>query len=81
MIPLFRVHRYDKPFIRLARVQETDSKRTWIFTFTDPVHKYMQTIIVMKDLKDVAGAVENAVEKIYCEWKERIRYEEQPRRN
>lgn len=61
------------PVIRLMRVNQTDSGRTWIFTFCDPVHRFMQSAIVMKDIPDVAFAVEDLYERIWVSWQERIR--------
>lgn len=62
-----------KPIIRLGKVGETDSKRTWIFTFIEPRHKFIQSVIVMKDIQDVAYKMEEAYEKIYVSWQEKIR--------
>lgn len=61
------------PLVRLSRVDQTDSGRTWIFTFTDPAHRFMQSFVVAKDLPDVALAVEAAYEKIWASWRDRIR--------
>lgn len=68
---LLRVVPRDKPYIKLARVGETDSKNTWIFTFTDPIHKFMQSIIFPKTMP--AEAMESALEDLYVKWKEQIR--------
>lgn len=60
-----------KPYIKLMRVGETDSKRTWIFTFIDPIHKFMQSIIMAKDCP--GEAMEASWEDLHTKWAEQIR--------
>lgn len=57
-----------KPFMKLVRVGETDSKRTWIFTFCDPVHKLMQSVIISKELP--WQAMEESWGRLYMKWSE-----------
>lgn len=68
---IFSFQKGTQPVIRLMRVGETNTGRTWIFTFCDPVHKLMQSVIVAKDCP--AEAVEASYEKLYEKWKENIR--------
>lgn len=62
-----------KPCIKLAKVSETESKRTWIFTFVDPIHKFMQSVILVKDHGNPAEKMEAMMENIWVSWNDKIR--------
>lgn len=66
LVPLKRL-----PVIRLARVQETTSKMTWIFDFVDPIHKFAQSIIFPR--KGDPRALEAAYEALWCRWARAIK--------
>ena len=60
-----------KPFIKLGKVTETESKQTWIFTFVDPLHKFIQSIILVKT-DDAGEKMEAMMETLYCRWQDKI---------
>lgn len=66
LIPIKRA-----PVIRLARVQETSSGKTWIFDFIDPVHKMGQSIIFPKS--GHPGALEAAYEALWKRWSDALK--------
>lgn len=65
-----------KPVIRLVKVGQTDSGRTWIFTFVDPVHKLMQSTILMKELPDAGLAMEAFWDTLWERWTQAIKERE-----
>lgn len=73
-LKLLRLHDKTKPLIKLARVQSSDSGMTWIMTFIDEVHRFMQTVIVPKFAP--AEAVEHMYEELYVRWNEQIKESE-----
>lgn len=60
-----------KPIVRLARVQETSSGKTWIFDFVDPVHKFAQSIIIPKFCHP--EHIEACYEALWVKWSEKVR--------
>lgn len=65
------VPRKDLPIIRLARVQTTQSGKTWIFDFVDPKHKFAQSMIVFSFLPP--EKIEVLYEKLWEKWSEEIK--------
>lgn len=68
---LISVFESKKPIIRLARVQQTSSGKTWIFDFVDPINQLAQSIIMPK-----AGEPEHleaCYERLWVTWTQKIK--------
>lgn len=63
-----------KPIVRLVRVQQTTSGRTWIFDFVDPVHRFAQSIIMPRDADP--QRMEMCYEELWSRWQEKIKTDE-----
>lgn len=68
---LLSVLEHKKPIIRLARVQETSSGKTWIFDFVDPVNGIGQSIIMPKTGEP--EHLEICYEKLWRDWSTKIK--------